>query len=263
MSLPAQVSSETQSPAVLGPLQVHGLLKRRVWSSADYALAALIDCLRTNASAIGQRLPNLKELSAAMGLSHVVVRQALEVLEVEGIVDIRPGRGGGIYVTGAAGFPRCLTHIFDGFEPDSTLKLIEARAVLEREIARLATEADSDGVAALDAILAQMGNAIQNTDVFIELSVRFFLRMALLGGNAMITEYMRDILNRLAVAGIRKSGVLLTEEDLRLGHKIYTELVDAIRRKSLDEVLDSVNRHIHLLVQVEMRSSTSSDLRQS
>lgn len=232
----------------------HGPSVRRVWSAADYALAALIDFLRANTLAIGERLPNLKDLSAVMGLSHVVVRDALEVLAAEGILDIRPGRNGGIYVTGVRGFPHCLTHIYEDTDAAFTRQLIEARRVLERETALSAIGADEAEIVVLDALLAQMAGAVRDSDVFIELSVRFFLRIALINGNPMLTEYLRDVLNRLAVVGVRMPRTQLTEGDLGIGLVIFANLIDGIRRQSAADVVAAVDRHIEVLSGIDNRA---------
>lgn len=246
------VTNRTRS-ASAGQLRVS-----RMWSASDHALATLIDCLRMNTFAIGERLPNLRELSGAMGLSHVVVRQALDVLEAERIVDIRLGRGGGIYVTGATGFPRCLSRIYDD-ESASMAELIAARAVLEREVVlRAIHAAGAAELEELDALVDQMEQAISEAEVFVELSVRFFLRLSVLAGNPVLTECMGNVLNRLAVVGVRTSISVLTAEELSTGHKLYAELIAGIRAGSSDRVRSATERHIELLTDVDSRTPAPS-----
>ena len=51
----------------------------------------------------GDRLPNERELSAMLDVSRPTLREALRSLEVLGILDIRPGKRGGIFVAAPSG----------------------------------------------------------------------------------------------------------------------------------------------------------------
>lgn len=229
---------------------------RRAWSASDHALATLIDSLRMGMFAVGQRLPSLRELSAAIGVSHVVMREALDVLENEGIVEVRRGRGGGISVTGITGLPRCLSRIYDDHRFESLPALIAARAVLEREIAILAIDAsDPEGLLALDSLLDAMGGATDRPELFVELSVRFELRLARMAGNPVLIQYMRDVLNRLAVLGFRTSAGRLTTADLGLGHRTYRDLVDGLRTGDREDVRSAIDRHVAHLNEVVSRTA--------
>ena len=46
----------------------------------------------------GDRLPNEAELAAELGISKPTLRQALRVLQRSGVLDVRAGKGGGIFV---------------------------------------------------------------------------------------------------------------------------------------------------------------------
>lgn len=231
------------------------LSPRRTWSAADHALAALIDSLRTGTFEVGERLPSLKELSAVLGTSHVITREALEVLAGEGILDIRRGQGGGIFVSGITGFPDCLRRIYAEHHTDHMQDLITTRAVLEREVALLAMDrAATEGLAALDTLLTGMAETLDQPAVFVELSVRFELRLALLGGNDVMIEFVRDVLNRMAVLATYTGVQVLDHNDLARGHATYAALVDGIRQRSRADVEQAIDKHIEHLREVVSRT---------
>jgi GntR family transcriptional regulator, transcriptional repressor for pyruvate dehydrogenase complex len=89
----------------------------------------------------GALLPSERELVAQAGLSRASVREALRILEMEGLVVIRPGRGGGSAVCRPSreALERSVSLFIRGqrLRPEA---LLETREALEAIIARLAAE---------------------------------------------------------------------------------------------------------------------------
>jgi len=220
-----------------------------MWTAVDHALAALIDSVRT--LQIGSRLPNLMELSANLGVSHVIVREALEVLEAEGIVEVRQGRNGGIYVTGASGFPVCLRRLYSDLKPDDVPALIEARRILEREVTLLAaTRATDEDLEPLEVLVQDMGSTELDAEVLVELSVRFHLRLAQIAGNPQLARYMRDVLNRMAAVGVATSLFGMAPNQFTGARQIYRDLYQALRSGDEDAIRTVVERHLSMLSDV-------------
>jgi DNA-binding FadR family transcriptional regulator len=100
----------------------------------------------------GDRLPSERELSDQFGVSRPVVREAIIVLELRGLVQRRPGAG--VYV--AAKAPLKLS---SGEDADGPFEVTEARRLLEGEIAALAAVAASDQqIAEMETIIARIGD---------------------------------------------------------------------------------------------------------
>lgn len=83
---------------------------------------------------VGDRLPSLREFSAALGVSRPSVREGLRALEALGIVQIR--HGSGVYVSG--GMPRIALPAFPGGGERAARDLLAVRLALEPEVAALA-----------------------------------------------------------------------------------------------------------------------------
>lgn len=115
------------------------------------APAALADKLRESilgASLLdGAALPTERELAAAEGVSRSSVREALRILEAEGLISTRPGRNGGPSVRRPT--PESLERPLENFIRGRAIRspdLLEALVTIEPAIARVAavnrTEAD-------------------------------------------------------------------------------------------------------------------------
>src|SRR4051812_23178977 len=93
---------------------------------------------------VDSRLPSERDLSVQLGVSRPSLREALIALEVEGYIEVRMGSG--IYVCE----PPAVNGGFDLSSEEGPLELIQARAVVEGEVAataaRLGRKADFDAV---------------------------------------------------------------------------------------------------------------------
>ena len=96
----------------------------------------------------GNRLPSERELSEEFGVSRPVVREAIIVLELQGLV--RRRQGAGVYVAAQTPANPASTEDADG-----PFEVTEARRLLEGEIAALAA------VAATDKQIEEMASIIE------------------------------------------------------------------------------------------------------
>lgn len=100
----------------------------------------------------GDRLPSERELSEEFGVSRPVIREAIIVLEMRGLV--RRRQGAGVYV--AAKVPPNAAASDDA---DGPFEVTEARRLLEGEIAALAATAASDQqIVEMEAIIDRIGD---------------------------------------------------------------------------------------------------------
>lgn len=85
---------------IANPLSLERL---SVPKAGDVLAAQLRTRIRSGELREGQSLPTERELVVQTGLSRTSVREGLRILEVEGLIEIRPGRNGGSRVRRPAG----------------------------------------------------------------------------------------------------------------------------------------------------------------
>jgi DNA-binding FadR family transcriptional regulator len=177
VSEPIQSAIQTASVAQrdgLGPLRP----RQRYEQVADRIAADI----RAGRLARGERLPSERDLARRLEVGRASVREAIAALQVAGLVETRPGSGS--FVATATGEIR---EVHDSSPSD----LLEARALLEPAVARLAAQrAGHDDV--IEGLLATMEGA--TGDVWNDCDRRFHQRIAALTGNPVLI----DLADRIA-----------------------------------------------------------------
>ena len=144
--------------------------RRRVHESvADQIRQAIFGGLL----APGHKLPPEREMAKRFQTSRMALREALRSLEKEGMITIKPGFGGGAVV---AGFDNALRALLDSLNTVVKLgkakgvHLSEVRAILEPEIARLATlRATPDDLRAIEAVVLFQERKLETVGISREL----------------------------------------------------------------------------------------------
>ncbi|GGW35939.1 GntR family transcriptional regulator [Streptomyces griseoloalbus] len=149
----------------------------------DRVYEALLELITTRALQPGQHLVE-SELAGHLGVSRQPVREALQRLNTEGWVDLRPAQGAFVH------------------EPteEEADQLLTVRTLLEAEAARLAAgNADSAGIEVLEAILAEGLRAVDADDVdtAVALNARFHAKIMDLAGNAVLAELAAQVDRRV------------------------------------------------------------------
>jgi GntR family transcriptional repressor for pyruvate dehydrogenase complex len=145
----------------------------------------------------GDKLPPERDLSVRLGVGRNAVREALRGLEQAGVIELRPGKGGGAFVTG--GRPDVLgRNLRDLLELGSITfdNLWEARLMLADAVIELAaanmTPAD---FAALEANLARAQALYRAGDLSAKsgLNIAFHDVLARATGNPLIAAIMISV----------------------------------------------------------------------
>lgn len=198
---------------------------------------------------VGDRLPPERELVELLGVSRAAVREALRVLEAQGVLRSRvgtgPSSGSVIAAMPSEGLTQLLRlHMALANFPLSDV--VEARATLERSSARLAAErATDEDLASLREPLARMDDATLTLEAFNDHDTRFHVAIAEAGGNRLMADMtiaVRNAVRRTLLTAFHELADWSTvAERLRAEHHA---LYEAIAAGDADRAGDLVEAHI-------------------
>ncbi|MDN3025266.1 GntR family transcriptional regulator [Streptomyces sp. S.PB5] len=149
----------------------------------DRVYEALLELIITRALQPGQHLVE-SELAGHLGVSRQPVREALQRLNTEGWVDLRPAQGAFVH------------------EPteEEADQLLTVRTLLEAEAARLAAaNAGSAAIGVLEELCAEGERAVaaDDVDAAVALNARLHAKIIELAGNAVLAELAAQVDRRV------------------------------------------------------------------
>jgi GntR family transcriptional repressor for pyruvate dehydrogenase complex len=239
----------TETPAMPGPAAPDGrkgdLLSRvSIGRISEVIVEQIRLLIRQGQLSAGDRLPSERELCERFGVSRVTVREALRVLEANGLVEIRVGARGGAFVTAPSS-----RLVGEGIADLITLasltavEVTEARMVFELGIIGLVCErATDEDVAALYEICDRSSAALQGDDYPLELSAEWHARYARAAHNravAMLVESLHGPL-LMSLERARQAAPLHG----RRGVDEHRALVDAIASRDAAKATALMGMHL-------------------
>jgi GntR family transcriptional regulator, transcriptional repressor for pyruvate dehydrogenase complex len=200
--------------------------------------------IRSGQLTAGDRLPSERELCERFGVSRVTVREALRVLEANGLVDIRVGARGGAFVT-APSSRMVGEGIADliSLSSLSALEVTEARMVFELGLVPLVCErATEEDIAALYEICDRSSAALESDDYPLALSAEWHNRFARCTHNraiALLAESLHDPMIR-SLQEARSTA----PSHGRLGVEEHRALVDAVAARDVERAIELMRVHL-------------------
>lgn len=164
------------------------------------AMCAIKDAIFRDDYKPGETLPSEKELSAQLGVSRPVLREALRALETQGFVEVRRGSRGGAYVTDLSNIS-----LKDNLTPLlrtgklSMADITQARLHLEPEVFRQAAlQATEEQLAEIEAIVDE-ANKVTDKDRRIQLDSDFHRLVSKASNNPLYCRFMQIIFDFIEV----------------------------------------------------------------
>jgi GntR family transcriptional repressor for pyruvate dehydrogenase complex len=177
----------------------------------------------------GQVLPSERELAKQFNVSRPVLREALRILEIQGLIDIRHGSGAYVknYGTDILDVPiqEWLNENYSLF-----LQFYEARLTLEPTCAALAAQrANADEIKLLRQMITSEKALLEqeNIPTFIGLDIDLHAAVANLSGNTFLIRMLETLIN--PETDMRKI-VLRLPNHLNVAHTGHSAIIEAIAR---------------------------------
>lgn len=194
----------------------------------------------------GDQLPPERDLASQLNVGRAAVREAMRVLQTQGLITASTGRGGGTRVTPAQG--DALARIFRlhlAVAGAGISELTETRVALERASAataarRATPQMLTDLEAKLDAMVAT-----EDPEAFTDLDTEFHVLIARCGGTVLVTDLTVAI--RQAVRDPIRTAQLEMDDWPAFRERLiieHTAILDAIKAGDPDAAAESMDIHI-------------------
>jgi DNA-binding GntR family transcriptional regulator len=175
-------------------------------------------------------------LAKAFGVSRTVIRKVLQQLALERLVDIIPNRGASVAKPTA----------------EEARQVFEARRVVERILIEKAMAHASDAdIAELIATTKSEQVAFEagNKQERVKLSGDFHRRLAKLGGNQVLGDFLNELVSRtsLIIALYESPGAV------PCSHSEHLEIADAMKRRDVAKAVQYMEHHLlHIEAQTDL-----------
>jgi DNA-binding FadR family transcriptional regulator len=210
------------------------------------ATEQIVEAIKAGDLQVGDRLPSERTLSTEMQISRPTLRQAIRLLSDAGIVEVKPGPGGGMIVRSDRIPPDLLdSHGHVDFRISQVASVLEARRLIEPNVAQLAAVRATDAdIEAMQRIIDLQLATTAEEDRFLELDLRFHLAMARATHNETVVSLVRPLLRQLEIARRR---MLQTEGDAQRTLDIHVRTLAAIVSGDPVEVERVMDEHLSWL----------------
>lgn len=238
---------------------------RRVRSFDDVVIQVQ-EAIHSGRFRTGDKLPSERDLCQRFGVGRPTVREALRVLEALGVVDIRPGKTGGIFVAeqtgkGVGAALASLLHMV-GATPE---ELGEFRASFEGETAAWAAQrAHPEEVERLQAFAAE-AHAVAALEHgrwrdMVRLDIGFHQLVAQASRNRVRVAVMQGLLQALERTELTITSLA---EPYLLGStaKDLTAVADAIRDGDPECAREAMRSHVEFFSELYVRAAASTEQR--
>lgn len=212
-----------------------------------YIVAAdqMVERIRQGFWQPGSRLPAERELSEMLSISRASVRQALMALESIGVLYSK--RGVGHFVKEEA-MAAASTYVVDSLVKEGDpQELLEARRILEPELARLAAlYRESDDVLRLNELLERMEGEEQSADLepYLEADFLFHLNIAYATHNPVLIDLEKVIIERMKAPPWKKATYTIGPKNFRNNLRDHSVILDAISGRKSKEAQQAMIQHI-------------------
>lgn len=212
-------------------------------SLVDQVSAAILELIEEQNLAPNDKLPTTANLEELFGVSRPVIREALQNLEGQGVVQVIKGVGT-IVKPINSDILQSFLHRAVALDNHSIKDILELRHGIEVQAASLAAERRTDqDVTALDNLLVTMEQHIFDSEKYTEFDLQFHLLIAQATQNKILLlfiESIRDVMRDTIRRGLE---FRLTDDELRAVHASHVEIVNYIKGQDITGASEAMSYH--------------------
>src|SRR5690625_3702063 len=199
--------------------------------------------IQSNDYVAGDPLLTEPELCESYQVGRSTLREALRLLELQGVIEIRPGRGGGPVVSSPNSRHLASTMaLLMQFSKTTFRTVVEARSQLEPSTASMcAVNGDAAILTALEDSVERMRGGLNDEEIFLSENQLFHSLVAEGAGNAIISY----IINSLEwIIDGSQLGVKYTTSDRRSVLKAHGAILRGIIARDADQARAAMKQHM-------------------
>ncbi len=197
--------------------------------------------IREGAIKPGDRLPAERELAQQFGVSRASVREAMRLLDMEGLVIVRPGAGTYVTEDTVEAIVQAFSSLMSA-ETGAIGDVFEMRLLLEPHVVSLATQrAGQSDIERMTAVLDGQEADIASGGTGVEFDLEFHFAIAAATQNSAliaVTQAISDILSQ------SRGDSLLSNRRSRMSLKSHRRILEAIESRRPGDAERAMHRHI-------------------
>jgi DNA-binding FadR family transcriptional regulator len=248
----AQEPKTVRSPVRLAPMEVP--------KASDVLANELRERILNGEYPEGTALPPERELVIQTAMSRTTVREALRILEVQGLVRIKTGRAGGAFVQrpGQDSVASSVSLLIRG-QQIRLADLLETREAIEPFCARLAARNRTDAdLAKLEDANKAIADSEGTLAQFLQANVDWHVGVATASHNELLTGLM-TALSR-AIYAATENEDFVDAEVRRTTVRAHRSITDAIRAQDPDAAVRRMGRHVHAYAEAVLQVDERTDI---
>jgi GntR family transcriptional regulator, transcriptional repressor for pyruvate dehydrogenase complex len=246
---PTSWQREAPVPQPANPRPAIQLQPMQVPKASDVLADDLRDRILRGDLPAGSALPPERELVAQTRMSRTTVREALRILEVQGLVVIKSGRSGGAFVRqlGGESVASSVNMLIRGQRLRLTA-LLEMREAIEPACAGLAakyrTQEDLDRLGRANQA---MSDASADLAVFLEANIDWHLAVATASHNELLIGFMTALSS--AIYRATDNTAFVDDTVRRTTLTAHNSVTEAIRMNDGQTAIRRMTKHVHSYAQ--------------
>ncbi len=182
------------------------------------------------------------KLAAELGISKVALRQALKLLEIQGVIEVKPGRSGGV-VFKKPGHDILTTslQILQKHTEVSLNHILQCRYVLELAAIKLAAEnITPEDISELEHVLKKMKDASDDID-FLNNNLDFHLKIVNASHNPLLSMLISAFSDLIYVSTLKISSVPLLRGKVLA---VHANIFEALKKHDQEMAAKLMDKHL-------------------
>lgn len=198
---------------------------------------------------LGEKLPSQPEMAEMMGVSRPSIREAIQILELQGMLESVKGGGTTVKNIAEQSMKKPI-EIFLDEDKTSIIDLTEIRALMEIWAARKAAETRTDTEAEkMLAYLLEMEEDFRTYEIRPEIDVKFHMEIASATHNVIFTHLIGSVFQLITrTIKLAREKVFLDRDDQRLILQHHRSVYEAIRDRDPNRAESEMRNHLNFVI---------------